>query len=165
MRCCRHTLGALNSVHFMMGLSCAYVAHNLCTIWHRFPSLAGVHTDCTHLQQHNRAFTMGVNKPYPSLSSHLKIYAEHAAPKELVFILCSTLHWEKISESTLNFVYLSQVNNTHTKQPVRLRKNHYWDGNYKISFCGHVLITFNLLHCSTIRIFNARTLSVEFLLR
>ena len=30
---------------------------------------------------------------------------------------------ERFQSSTLNFVYLSQVNSTHTKQLVRLRKN------------------------------------------
>ena len=63
--------GAHNSVHSLMGLDRAHGVHNLCTIWVRIPSQSSVHTDCIHLQQHNRAFTMGVNKPYPSLSSHL----------------------------------------------------------------------------------------------
>ena len=153
MGSCRHNLGAHNSVHFMMGLSCAYVAHNLCTIWHRFPSRAGVHTDCTHLQQHNRAFTMVLNKPYPSVSSHLKIYAEHAAPKELVFILCSrhTLR-ENFRVHSEFCIPLPGQQYSH-KQLVRLRKNHllgWYSQNFILWACANHIQFIALLHSQNI---------------
>ena len=50
-----------------MGLSYAYVAHNLCTIWYNMAPLPVSHK-CAHrlctLTTTHRAFTMGVNRPY-----------------------------------------------------------------------------------------------------
>ena len=165
MGSCRHNLGAHNSVHFMMGLSCAYVAHYLCTIHSTASHLAQVCTQTVHTCNNTIGLSQWVWINPTFLCLHIKSTQSMQLQKSLYSFSAVDIHWERISESTLNFVYLSQVNSNPTKQPVKLRKNHYWDGNYKISFCGHVLITFNLSHCSTVKIFNDRTLSVEFLLK
>ena len=128
MGSCRHNLGAHNSVHFIM-VWVAHMSRIICA--HKMAPLPVSHR-CAHrlrtFATKHRAFTMGVNRPWPSLFSHLKIYSKHAALKELVFILCSVnptakfdTCWERISESTLNFVYLSQAPQYSHKQLVRLR--------------------------------------------
>ena len=78
--------------------------------------------NCTHTCNNtHRAFTMGVNEPYVSLSSHLNSLRDCSSQRSLysfsaVQIFTSGLdtRQKRISESTLNFVYLFMVCSTHT---------------------------------------------------
>ena len=122
MGSCRHNFGAHNGVHNDGSRDRAQVVHKVCTTLSSNPISTSVRTDCTHTCNiTHRAFTMGVNEPYVSLSLHLNSHRDCSSQRSLysfsaVQIFTSGLdtRQKRISESTLNFVYLFMVCSTHT---------------------------------------------------